>query len=222
MKRMFIISLISSLLFLSACTQNSSTLGANNKFTIQDTLQQVDKETAEVIILLGQSNASGAANTQCFATKYPDFYSSINTSINNVLINYYVNNVVGGKENSSEGAFVSVQFGQGDNSNYFGPEIGIAYSLNNKSTNVFILKYTWSGSVMDTQWMNTKYKRGELYKAALSFISSSMKYLSQKGYNARITAVCWMQGESDSLYEDQALKYFKNTQMFVKYLRKDL
>ena len=69
--------------------------------------------------------------------------------------------------------------------------------------------------------MNSKYKRGELYEAAINFTKASLDYLISKGYEYIIDGICWMQGESDA---NGALcnRYYTNTKEFVKFLRKDL
>ena len=48
-----------------------------------------------------------------------------------------------------------------------------------------------------------------------------MAHLCDLGYDARIGAICWMQGESDTS-EFKAKRYFDNQCAFVSYLREDL
>ena len=48
-----------------------------------------------------------------------------------------------------------------------------------------------------------------------------MNYLTEKHYDARIGAICWMQGESDTT-DFKASHYFNNQVAFVSYLREDL
>ena len=48
-----------------------------------------------------------------------------------------------------------------------------------------------------------------------------MKALIDAGYDARIGAICWMQGESDSFEEHVYNRYYEIQDNFVSYLRKD-
>ncbi len=48
-----------------------------------------------------------------------------------------------------------------------------------------------------------------------------MKALTDAGYDARIGAVCWMQGESDSFEERVYARYYEAQSNFVSYLRED-
>ena len=48
-----------------------------------------------------------------------------------------------------------------------------------------------------------------------------MEHLLSLGYDARIGAICWMQGESDTT-DFKGERYFDNQCAFVSYLRKDL
>ena len=63
--------------------------------------------------------------------------------------------------------------------------------------------------------------RGSIYQAFLTFATANMEHLSDLGYDARIGAICWMQGESDTT-EAKAERYFDNQCAFVSYLREDL
>ena len=48
-----------------------------------------------------------------------------------------------------------------------------------------------------------------------------MDALSSRGYDASIHAICWMQGESDSI-DTIAKRYYDNQSRFVNFLRSDL
>ena len=69
--------------------------------------------------------------------------------------------------------------------------------------------------------MNGKYKRGELYEAAINFTKTSLDYLISKNYDIQIDAICWMQGESDA-NPTLSKRYYTNIKNFVKFLRRDL
>ena len=192
---------------LTAC-KSKDNLNAKQVFSVEDTLDEVDNTTAKVILLYGQSNATGVSLNQYLSVNDPDTYSKASNGYN-ILINYITEN--GG--NSSNDRFVNVKLGQGANSSYFGPEIGIADYLtsHNNDENVFLIKYSWGGSILYNQWFDSKHNRGELYNASLNFTITSLNYLKSKGYNVEIEAICWMQGESDSLKKKQAKDYYNNT-----------
>jgi hypothetical protein len=63
--------------------------------------------------------------------------------------------------------------------------------------------------------------RGSIYEACLNFVNAYMEALRQKQYDARIGAVCWMQGESDTT-DFKAARYYENQTKFASYLRTDL
>ena len=203
---------------LTAC-KSKNNLNAKQDFSVEDTLEEVDNTTAKVILLYGQSNATGVSSNDYLSINDPDIYSKASNGYN-ILINYITEN--GG--NSSNDRFVNVKLGQGANNTYFGPEIGIADYLtsHNKDENVFIIKYSWGGSILYNQWFDSKHNRGELYNASLNFTLTSLNYLKSKGYNVEIEAICWMQGESDAVYKRYARHYYKNTVKLIEYYREDL
>ena len=85
---------------------------------------------------------------------------------------------------------------------------------------VLILKYTMSGYSIHHHWLSLG-QRGSIYNAFLIFAKENMEHLSSLGYDARIGAICWMQGESDTT-QAKADRYFDNQSAFVSYLREDL
>ena len=55
----------------------------------------------------------------------------------------------------------------------------------------------------------------------MGFVRTYMDYLLSRNYDAKIGAVCWMQGESDTT-DFKASRYYDNQVAFVSYLRTDL
>lgn len=218
----FLLTLI--ILTLVACSNGTPpsaySLGAVQTFSVQDTLPAVEGKVAHVVLLYGQSNATGVASNAYFAAKSPAEYSAATAGYDNVLINFVTEN----GNNTSLGRFVKAVPGQGAGADYFGPEVGMANALVAKYHDepVFIIKYSWGGTILDVQWLDGAYGRGELYNAAMAFTTASLDYLVAKGYVLDLQAVCWMQGESDSVNQAMADRYYENTQKFVGYLRKDL
>ena len=126
---------------------------------------------------------------------------------------------------SSQGEFVKAKVGQGCAPDYIGPELGLADSLSQVFADelVIILKYTWGGSNLHSQWRAPSMPgpTGDLYTAFINFTSAHMNYLLDKNYDASIGAMCWMQGESDA-YLPYANDYKDGLSGFVTDIRADL
>ena len=184
-------------------------------------MQEGNGKTANIILLNGQSNASGCAILDYLyknsknkeIEKYKNGYS-------NVFINYFNEN----GNTSSNGEFVKVKGGQGANLNMFGPELGIAdYLAKNYPNEIFfIIKYAWSGSCLYSQWIQPNGEGGDLYDAFINFTKTSLNYLILKNYSININGMCWMQGESDSMIYELAQDYQINTLNLINNVRNDL
>lgn len=216
MKRLLMIFLLFGLLLFSSCSKVKM-IGAITEFSINDNLSYGNGEKIRVVLLYGQSNATGCTNNAYLQENNPDIYDKVNKGLNDVYINYCCEN--GG--NSSNNNFVVCSLGNGATKKHFGLEVGIGLIYQEKGLKCFIIKYSWGGSILDNQWLNGKYRRGELYKAAINFTKTSLDYLINKGYDCQIDGICWMQGESDSI-TDISSRYYKNTKEFVSFLRHDL
>lgn len=239
MKRIFIIILSFIMLLLSSCIftdggEGSTTtvpdgpgffegvqvdLDMNMSYPIVDSLPDGEGKPLKVVLLLGQSNASG-----CSAGLYlkenigEEAYSVYENGFENVLINYCIDN----HNATSGGEFVKVDMTCGAYGGAFGPEVGMAEVLSSAfpDEQVIILKYTMSGYTINYHWL-LKYERADIYEAFLAFVNTYMGYLLDKDYDARIGAICWMQGESDTT-EFKASRYYENQVRFAQYLREDL
>ena len=188
-------------------------------FPITDSLPSSDGERLRVILLIGQSNATGCSLTSYLKEgveekKYLEFESGYS----NVLINFWLDN---GKYNSG-GDFIPVDLSCAAGEGYFGPEVGMAEKLSQNMPNerFVILKYTMSGYSLNYHWLYDG-KRASIYNAFLSYVKTYMDNLRDLGYDADIEAVCWMQGESDTT-EYKASRYLENTESLVSYIRSDL
>lgn len=174
----------------------------------------------KVVLLLGQSNATGCAlNSYLEKNVSKEQFEMYQGGFSNVLINFSVDN----KTNDSDGEFIKTTLGQGHKDIYFGPELGMAEKLSEeyKDETVIILKYTYSGSFLESQWLDGE-NRGNIYNACIKFMETYMDALLESNYDAEIGAICWMQGESDAVSESVANKYYKNQKQFVSFLRQDL
>ncbi len=192
------------------------------EFNIKDTLENVDNEIAHVIFLTGQSNATGASyNSYLKQNVSVQKYEEYVRGYENVFINYINEN-----GNTMSDGFVNTKIGQGFSSSNFGPELGLAENLYQTYPNekFFIIKYAFAGSNLNKQWLSPSSMgpTGKLYTAFINFAKSNLNYLMSKGYNVKLDAMCWMQGESDAVSKKIAQKYEKYTKNLVKDVRADL
>jgi len=215
-KILVILVLLISLMPFTSCKKEEN-LGAITDFSIKDSLSDGNGENVRVILLYGQSNATGCSNSKYLQEKDSKTYEKANKGIDNVYINYCCEN----GSNSSNNEFVICSLGNGATKEHFGPEVGIGLTYQNEGLKCFIIKYSWGGSILDNQWLNGNYKPGELYEAAINFTKTSLDYLINKGYDYQIDGICWMQGESDSTIK-LSKRYYQNTKSFVSFLRNDL
>ena len=161
------------------------------------------KEKAQVVMLIGQSNASGVAWNKYLAN-YVDSETIIQYTfgIDKVKIAHQCEGYAGNK--SPEGEFVNVKVGQGYNLEHFGPALGMAdYLSKNYGKNVYIIKWAYGGTGLATDWKSPSFSGGNngwCYDGFVSFAKDSIKALTQN-YRVEVKAFCWMQGEEDSVHD---------------------
>lgn len=200
LKRKFFIFLLISL--ISGCASyNPKKLDPNAKYD-------------DVYLIMGQSNASGVSAQEYLSIKNPGIYEKYSSGNDKVFISYDVDDRV-------EKNFVPVKFGFGHDENFFGPEIGMAEALSQKEESSYIIKATWSGSCLQTEYMNKNGKKFKYYKRFIPFIQNQLKTLEEQGKNPRVRGLFWMQGESDSFLEHSET-YRQAMQRFYEHLRHDL
>ena len=198
---------------LAACKEDEF------NFTIRDTLADGQGKKAKVILLGGQSNASGCSRDDYLKKNVSaEKYLEYETGYDNVYINYFATGT-----NESK-AFVKCANKQGEGGGYFGPELGLAEKLHELYPGelFFIIKYAWGGSNLYEQWRAPSAfgRTGEMYQAFESFVKTSLKYLEEKNYDFIIEGMCWMQGESDSFSVKNATDYKDNLTYLIKDVRK--
>lgn len=175
---------------------------------------------ATVILLAGQSNAAGCSRDEYLKMNVSEEkYAEYQKGYDNVYINYYVSGT-----NQSDG-FVKCKARQGEFGEFFGPELGLAEKLNaeHPDKTFFIIKYAWGGTDLHEQWLSPSSGQttGYLYNSFIEYVNTSIKYLKIKNYNVKVEGMCWMQGESDSIEEADAINYEKNLSNFVNDIRTD-
>ena len=131
-------------------------------FSFNDTLPDGEGRIATVILLGGQSNASGCSRDD-YLKKYvsAEKYEQYQNGFDNVYINY-----VSGPKTSN--GFVKCGSLQGELDGCFGPELGIADKLNEMypDETFYIIKCAWGGSNLCAQWLSpsSQGRTGELYE----------------------------------------------------------
>lgn len=187
-------------------------------FTINDTLPDGNGKGATVILLGGQSNASGCSLDECLKKNVSaEKYAEYQNGFDNVYINYLSG------ANMSQG-FVKCASLQGELPGSFGPELGLAEKLSEiyPERTFFIIKCAWGGSNLYSQWLSpsSKGRTGKLYKQFEAYVETSIEYLVSKNYDVKIAGMCWMQGESDAVAVDTAEKYGTHLDNLIKDVRK--
>lgn len=191
---------------------------AISKTGIKNTLSYGYGKEAKVIILAGQSNAAGCSRDDYLQKNVSaEQYGIYEKGFDNVYINYYAS-----ATNESQG-FVKCKVRQGEAGGYFGPELGIAEKLNEMypDQTIFIIKYAWGGTNLYDQWRSPSggTGAGPLYQSFVEYVTRSLEYLELKNYDVKVESICWMQGESDSMEEENALNYETNLGNFINDVR---
>ena len=174
---------------------------------------------AKVILLLGQSNATGCSLTSYLKQSVgAEQYAVYEAGYDSVRINFCLDD----HKYTSGGAFVKTDLSCAAGDGYFGPEVGMAEVLAGAypDETVFILKYSMSGYSLHHHWLCAG-ERGSIYEACMAFVRTYLQALTDAGYDARVGAVCWMHGDSDTT-DFKASKYLANQTAFATYLREDL
>jgi hypothetical protein len=192
-----------------------------NKITvnINDTLPDGGGKRATVILLGGQSNASGCSLDEYLERNVSaEKYEEYEKGYDNVYINYR-----SGIYKTSDG-FVKCATRQGELDGAFGPELGLADKLNElyPDETFFIIKCAWGGSNLFSQWLSpsSEGKTGNLYRQFVAFVDASIEYLVSKNYDVKIEGMCWMQGESDAFMTDAAENYGVHLTNLIEDIRK--
>lgn len=203
-KPLFFMSLVLSML-LCACGNSSSP--TTNHTTIDSTSSEEAKKV-DVIFLAGQSNMEGHTHISELQKKLTptqfQYYSSEMTT----RIKFYCDN---GKNKSS--SFTNVYLGQGVNASRYGPEIGIAETLEkaNLKREVILIKFCLGGTNIYSDWKSfsssTSNSGSKLFNEFLDFGDTAIAELEDMGLEVNLRGLCWMQGESDATQDRMTEKY---------------
>lgn len=163
-----------------------------------------------LVILLGQSNADG----YCLSANLP---ARLYAKYSNDKSLYKIAYSAALNVNSN---FVPVSIGQGASTSCSGPEIGIAEELEANHIPASIIKYSYGGTSLAYDWLNSFQGGTSLYDRALSFIKERLVTLMDQGITITNICVCWMQGEADEAGGSDT--YEANMETFVSKLKTDL
>ena len=167
-----------------ATADTTAWLNMNMDYPLADALEDGQGQKVKVVLLLGQSNATG-----CSLTSYlqqglsQEEYAAAEQGYSSVRINFCLDD----HKYTSYGAFVPVDLNCGAGQGYFGPEVGMAQVLAEAypDETVFLLKYSMSGYSLHHHWLCAG-ARGSIYEACMQFVRTYMEYLGRKNYDARV------------------------------------
>ena len=193
---------------------------------------------ANIIVLSGQSNAVGCSYVDYLPEHIPEKrIEKLRRGFEKVKINYYSHDI-------KSGGFVKTTFNCSvSDENTFGPEVGMAETLNEKypGEEFFIVKLAFGGVTLyndfispsgnerydGTSYANQKadaakalmsgetFHPGWCYNELVKIVRESMEILKKDGYTPVIKAFCWMQGESDANAEAATVEYAHNYEAFI-------
>jgi hypothetical protein len=172
-----------------------------------------------VILLLGQSNASGHSNSSLLrdAMGHTKEYRGYEVGYKNVLINYNCT------DRNVSGGFVPVKLGQGFLTDRFGPEVGLAAALHEAypDETFYIIKQTrcWDHNMKQVGLYNEWSESGVLYAQIWRDIKEILSGMKADGLDPEIFAVCWLQGEEDGYDFGNARAYGQRERAFIELLR---
>lgn len=188
----------------------------------------MDGKIANIIILAGQSNAVGVGTVEYLPNNYGrDEVEQFTRGYEKVQIDYTSHDM---KSNGFVNTSIRCTERTRDT---FGPEVGMARKLAQMYPNdeFFIVKCAFGGSDMNSNWRSPAsgvpfceemvpdvehaihdpalWFPGWCYNALIRQLRESIERLKSKGYEPRIKAFCWMQGESDSAEDHCADPYIE-------------
>lgn len=205
MKKLVLLSSI-SILLLSGC--GPSTHGDKYHDLIRP-------GKANVILITGQSNASGNSPWEFLQSKNPYIYNKFKDGVTNVLTSYYVH------DSNNYEYFAPTKFGMGDAESLFGPEIGIADVFSEANGFTYIIKFAVGGTRLYDNWLNSHGQRGRLYNDSIDWFKKRLEYLKENGVEPNIVGQFWMQGEGDST-DAWGSVYGENLKNIISFYREDL
>jgi hypothetical protein len=181
-------------------------------------------KVVKVILLSGQSNATGASMTGCLkenvSSRKWDEYTN---GYSNVKILHFNGSTGDGSDkltNGSDNMFVDTVVGQGHQTYQFGPELGLAEYLSETypDETFYIIKYALGGVSM-AGYYNLIDNKDFCHERFKEIIDQGLDLLVAEGLDPKIVAFLWMQGESDCGTLPAAYNYYNLQKAMVEDLR---
>jgi hypothetical protein len=179
---------------------------------------QIKKEI-DVYLIGGQSNATG----QGYMKNIPDEFE-----IDKSVRFFYSQYLGGGGKSMEWGPLCQAS----ETPDKFGVELSMGTMLKklNQDREIALIKHALSGSNLYEQWAPGKNKNdtenfGTEFKRFIHTVESGLKELEAKGFEPKIKAMVWQQGEADArdiAGEENNRNYGKNLHHFIKRTREQL
>lgn len=172
---------------------------------------KIDAEKDHVILILGQSNATGQALVSYLKeTATAEDFARYEKGYQNIKMYFDVDS----GSNTSKGKFVPVTLGQGNSEEKFGPEIGIAEVLSEKypDETFYLIKASCSGAGLTRHFQENCAE----YKYGMNAVEKALKRMEKDGLDPEIFAVVWMQGETDAMSYYDSVAYQERQDDYIK------
>ena len=213
MFKMFIIFV--GLIVILSCSNQTQDFSSDITYDFSS-----DGEPIDVIILAGQSNATGC----CFSEDLreyvsPEDFELFTNGFENQKIIWYLDWSFYGMSSES-GNFTNVKLGQGAGIDFFGPELGISYVFNKSKKNIIIIKYTSPGSGINRFVSKETITSFVMNASFEEYIVQSLQEIVSRGYSPSVKGFCWMQGEADSCYYEASMEYENKERGLIGDIRK--
>ena len=192
----------------------------------EERIENVENDdTVKVILLGGQSNATGASvNAYLQRNVSEEDYLKYSQGFENVKI-YYVNGSTSGGFHitTTTDEFVTTKLGQGYRSSNFGPELGLAEYLSETypDETFYIIKYAIGGSSLCGLWNPTDENLNRCLVEFKETVNEGLSLLEDEGYDPQIVAFLWMQGEGDASTMYRAHEYYDLQKALVEDIREE-
>ena len=186
-----------------------------------------EKDTAKVIVILGQSNAVGTSmNGQLQNAVSAADFEKYSAGFSNTKM-YYVGGTIsngGIKYTNTSSSFVNVKIGQGCVTWSFGPEVGLAEYLEKicPDEEFYIIKYAIGGTSMDSFWNVNDPGARQGIDELQETVDAGLALLEGDGLKPEIIGFLWMQGEGDcGTSANRAYPYYGIQKSFMAFLREE-
>lgn len=146
----------------------------------------------DVVILAGQSNMVGIANVEALIANDSASFEKVRLGFRHTHIRYLCDNNKGYR-------FTPVNLGEGWDSRFFGPEIGLSeyWEEHFPDRELYIIKCAFGATKMYDEWRPSSPAETNRYHRFVEHLDRSIAELERHGMTPRLLAMCWMQGEGD-------------------------